>query len=110
MSRFLRTGSLADEPRSLIGAIHYPKSGMFSMHIKRTALTALLVVVVRRERTLDFAGMFSLIQESDKRENCQTRMFFSYFEANAWVTSDSSKSPIERHLEDDNSRSASGDG
>jgi hypothetical protein len=69
-----------------------------------------VAIVVRRERTLDFAGVFSLIQESDNRDNCQTRMFFSYVEANAWITSDSSKSPIRRPAEDDSSRIASGEG
>ena len=69
-----------------------------------------VAIVVRRERTLDFAGMFSLIQESDKRDNCQTRMFFSYFEANAWVTSGTAQSPAQRHVEDDNALIASGEG
>jgi hypothetical protein len=69
-----------------------------------------VAIVVRRERTLDFAGVFSLIQESDNRDNCQTRMFFSYVEANAWITSDSSKSPIRLPAEDDSSRIASGEG
>jgi hypothetical protein len=69
-----------------------------------------VAIVVRRERTLDFAGMFSLIQESDNRENCQTRMFFSYFEANAWVTSGSSQAPVQRQVEDESSQIASGEG
>ena len=69
-----------------------------------------VAIVVRRERTLDFAGMFSLIQESDKRESCQTRMFFSYFEADTWVTSGTENSPVERHVEDDDSLIASGEG
>jgi hypothetical protein len=43
-------------------------------------------IVVRRERALDFAGMFSMIRETDNQQNHQTRLFFSYAEAEAWVT------------------------
>jgi hypothetical protein len=45
-----------------------------------------LAIVVRRERAFDFAGMFSMIRESDTPKDCRTRLFFSYVEANAWVT------------------------
>jgi hypothetical protein len=45
-----------------------------------------LAIVVRRERAFDFAGMFAMIRESDQPRERQTRIFFSYAEAEAWVT------------------------
>ena len=44
-------------------------------------------IVVRRERAFDFAGMFSMIRESDNSNDSLTRLFFSYVEAEAWLTS-----------------------
>ena len=47
-------------------------------------------IVVRRERAFDFANMFSMIRESVEAQGKQastseTRLFFSYAEANAWI-------------------------
>ena len=47
-------------------------------------------IVVRRERAFDFANMFSMIRDSSETQakqpvSSQTRLFFSYTEANAWI-------------------------
>lgn len=47
-------------------------------------------IVVRRERAFDFANLFSMIRDSSEPQakqsaSNQTRLFFSYAEANAWI-------------------------
>ena len=47
-------------------------------------------IVIRRERAFDFAGIFSMIRHTDNQSenpaDNQTALFFSYAEAEAWVT------------------------
>ena len=53
-------------------------------------------IVVRRERAFDFSSMFAMIRESTGTSNGQTRIFFSYSEAEAWVRGVCSAPPSQR--------------
>jgi hypothetical protein len=44
-----------------------------------------VAIVIRRQRALDFAGMFSMIRESTNSYQNGTRLFFSYRQAESWL-------------------------
>ena len=56
-------------------------------------------IVVRRERALDYSAMFSMIRESHKPAEERTRLFFSYAEADLWVTCRHVARPAAEHVQ-----------
>jgi hypothetical protein len=72
--------------RQAIGRVSVDEVLQFASWFSNDDAPTRHAIVVRRERALDFAGMFSMIRDSDRPHDSQTRLFFSYAEAEAWVT------------------------
>ena len=55
---------------------------------------AKVAIVVRRQRALDFANMFSMIRECTEANQCGTRLFFSYHQAESWLLGKHYRAPL----------------
>jgi len=78
--------SLLSDLRLAKGKVSVEDVLKFASWFSNDAVPPRHAIVVRRERAFDFAGMFSMIRESDNPSDSQTRLFFSYVEAEAWVS------------------------